>query len=204
MKAIDIVIIPPKDIFNLAIEISNSIASETIEPPILLNNKNQLPHISLLMGGAEDSKIDLIWSKIETLLEVHESTFNLEITELKKGDHNYSFTISRTPELLAFHNSLVEEIAPLLSYEVTEEHFTNSSTFNPRSADWVNNYIENSSGENFKPHITLGAHHDSMILGEKHLCSLEENLPIRFEVQHITLCHLGNYCTCAETIRSVS
>jgi hypothetical protein len=57
---------------------------------------------------------------------------------------------------------------------------------------WIRDYPENSSFENFFPHITIG-------YGQM------ENIssPIEFTASALALCHLGNHCTCRDVLISI-
>ena len=57
---------------------------------------------------------------------------------------------------------------------------------------WIKNYREKVSFENFFPHITIG-------YGQ-----VESRVPqIIFAPSELTLCHLGNHCTCRKVLVSI-
>lgn len=187
MKAIDIAILPPKEISELCINLNQRLIGPR---NIKLNQTNQLPHITLLFGGVEDDKLHKIWNKVEQITRDFKP-IKLEIAKVRYGGST-GLHLAKSESLVNLHTQLVNKISPLLSYNVTTKDFANPDTVFERSTTWVNNFLVNSARENYDPHITIG---DGK-LKEDDL----SQLPIKFTADKITLCHLGNLCTCTETL----
>lgn len=185
--AIDIAIIPPESIINLAIDLSSQLNAENVK----LNKTNQLPHISLLMGGALESQIDEIKNRLAKISSRF-TQIPIAINEIKTSSKYTGLHIQRTSELLALQDCLVAEIMPLLKYDSAIESIADYQNAKERTLFWLNRYKERSIGVNFSPHITIG---DAKPDG-----NFGVSLPIKFVARRIAICHLGNYCTCSKII----
>jgi 2'-5' RNA ligase len=183
MKSIDLVIIPPPPVIELSCKISKNLSHSK---NIRLNAIDQIPHISLLMGVAHEETLKEIWgSALAISADLQPFTISIDEIRIKKS---YSgLHINKSNELAKLQIKLIESIAPLLTHNSSINDFA-GEYIAEKSTAWVNKYIENSSGDNFDPHITLG---DGKL---NDLSTIE--LPISFTAETFALCHLGNYCTC--------
>lgn len=187
-KAIDIVILPSREVADASIKFSHLISDSTYTR---LNKQNQLPHISLLMGGAEEDKITEIWSQTINILKDFQP-FPIIINELRIMNTYSGLHIEKSEDLVRLHTNLVDRLVPQLNYNNDLSTLANPKNAQEKSLFWVNGYPENSAKENFNPHITLG---------DGKLNDLSQiNLPIEFQATKIAICHLGNYCTCYEIL----
>lgn len=184
-KAIDIVLIPPDAIQQKCIEYNQLIKPKHIQ----LNTTNQLPHISLLMGGANNDTLDQAQHKLATIVD----TFNplkLEIYDVHTGGASV-LSVRITDELYNLHKQIVEHISPLLQYDNELASVYDHANALPKTLKWINNFMENSALEKFDPHITIG---------DAELTRNNVELPLHFIVDRIAICHLGNLCTCREVL----
>jgi len=187
-KAIDIVILPDEKIINLAININHKLNNNKF---IFLNKQNQIPHISLLMGGIESKKLQYLWDKIINITN-HFNPFEITINELKTSLNYTGLHLHKNKQLLNLHTLLATKIMPLLSYDNALNTIANYTQVDPKTLFWLNGYATNSSYIKFNPHITIGDDN----LDKSAIESLNLTFPITFKANNIALCHLGNYCTC--------
>ena len=188
-KAVDIVLLPPDKIINLAIGLSRR-AYEQGESEVMLNNIDRMPHITLLQGClSEESQGDVV-ARMQNLSQ----TFSpLAVEIIKHGQDG--LTIRRTGEIVRLHNSIMDQISAVINEFCDYDSMLESKE---HAFDWAktiegyyfNTYIAQSSRDNFHPHITT-------------FNSEEENdvdLPITFTADRLALCHMGDHGTCRKIL----
>jgi len=193
--AIDIAILPPEDIMDLAIDLNNSLTNNK-RPELILNKTNTLPHASLAMGAIEEEdlpKIKEILDKVQQKYKALELTIIKDSAPAKPNGEKSAVCLDfeKTPELQKLHEHLITAIQPFASYDATTEVFYDYPNVDEVSLFWVNYYLK-SSFENLKPHITIGK-------GDMKLVKY----PIKFKATRLALCHLGNYCTCKKILHEI-
>ena len=181
--AIDVVLLPPKNIMDKAIEINKKFADDPIE----LNKENCLPHISLCMGVLEEENLP----KIEEIInEISKQFSKLFLTIDKISSKHVCFEIKNNETLQKLHEEIMTKLSSYLSYDATTDMCFFPPPVIEKTLTWINNY-RNTSFEKFYPHITLG------ISKVK-----DKELNIEFIASKLAVCHLGNYCTCRKVIIS--
>ena len=103
MIAIDVVLLPPGEVMDKAIEINNP-----LEDPIVLNKNNCLPHITLFFGTAEQSEIANINNILE---EIASSTPALKLTIFQINGEHSAFDIKKTPELKKLQTTIFQRLS---------------------------------------------------------------------------------------------
>jgi len=184
--AIDIALLPPEEIMNKAIEINSQFADD----PIQLNKENCLPHISLCMGVVEAEDLPKIEKIINEIIENFQA-LSLKINGI--NDKHTCFETKNNKDLQRLHETIMTELETYLSYNATTDMCFSPPIVDEKTVSWINGYKENTSFENFYPHITLGI---SKLEGKE--------LNIDFMASKIAICHLGNYCTCRKILYSVN
>ena len=182
--AIDIVLLPPENVMDKAIEINSQFADD----PINLNKENCLPHISLCMGVVEEKNLP----KIKEIIDKTSKKFSkLFLTIDKISDGCICFEIKNNENLQKLHEEIMTKLSSYLSYDATTEMCFSPPPVVEKTLFWINNYKDKLSSENFHPHITLG------------ISKLDsQELNIDFVASKLAVCHLGNYCTCRKVIIS--
>ena len=180
---IDIVLLPPDDIMDLCINLSER-AYHRGENQFLRSKTDRLPHISIMMGCLHEEDKNEVINLLETVLK--------DLTPLQliltSQNTNGGLDIKKTKELTGLQEKLIENINPLLHQDceltdLLEDEFDKTSRL------WVNDFVEISTGEKFNPHITT---HNTR----------EENikLPINFLANRVALCHMGDHGTCKKIL----
>lgn len=194
---VDVVLIPPKEITKLVIDINNGF-SETVKENLVLNIKTCLPHITLLMGVAEKGQLPKISHQLAALAKKL-SAPNLQITHIDtynrpNGKILSSFIIEKSDKLQKLHEAILKEMSLFFSYDnVQKEMFYSPPPINKVPTFWVKGFAKNSVRENYEPHITLGYGKPKQ---------LTTPIPIQFKASTLALCHLGNHCTCRDILWS--
>jgi len=195
--AIDIVLLPPDNIMDLSVKI-NSEMIKRFEPEQVLNKETCIPHATILMGVVDEQNLGEVKSILEEISKKF-SALNLTIVKdydsgRPNGDRGSTcFEIEKTEELMRLQEEIVEKCKPFLSYDGTVEMLFNPPEVNKLSLHWVNGFLQNSVGESYTPHITLG-------LGDVE----GVDYPIKFRASRLAVCHLGNFCTCRKILGEVA
>ena len=195
---VDIVLLPPDEITEKAIEV-NQVLIKTFDDKIVLNKQNCLPHISLAMGCINKDDIPAIDTILKDIAEKF-SPLTLTISDIRAetiptGEKVSGFEIEKTTELYLLPETVMNKLSPYFTYDVSLDmiYALPNQPVEVVTTHWIKNYPKESSFEKFSPHITIGI---GEVEGET--CGIK--LPIQFSVSKLALCHLGNYCTCREIV----
>lgn len=192
--AINIVLLPPKEIMNLAKKINKKLIEKSASDVNFANNL-AIPHISLCMGGIKEEDLPLFKNILSSIAEkfspVQALAKNLSDDYISStGEFIAGLTITRPDELQKLHEEIVRQCDPLfVNIGVTELH--SSANTQASSAEHVNRFVKTDSFENYCPHISLG-------LGK--IGPIHTDLPIKFTAKRLAICHLGNHCTCRQIL----
>jgi 2'-5' RNA ligase len=199
--AVDVVLLPPDEIMEKAIEVNQALLN-AFNNKIILNKQNCFPHISLAMGCIKKDDIPEIDTVLKGIAEKF-SPLTLTISDIRTGtiptDEKVSgFEIEKTTELQLLHETVMNRLSQYFTYNVSLDmvYALPNQQVEEVTTHWIKNYPNESSFERFSPHITIGI---GEVEGET--CGLK--FPIKFNVSKLALCHLGNYCTCREMVFSL-
>jgi len=183
--AIDIVLLPPEDIMDQAIAINKQL----LDDPIILDKENCLPHISLCMGVIAEKQLSQLKEIIDQISKQYKA-FPLTIN--KNNGRRSCFEIQNDKELQRLHESIMHATQSYLSYDATTDMCFPNPPVIEKTVSWINGYKDNTSFQNFYPHITLGTtKYES------------QKLNINFLASRLAICHLGNYCTCRKILHVI-
>jgi len=184
--AVDVAILPPNHIMDLAIRLNRQFDSLS-----RLNRENNLPHITLAMGVIKESQISEVNNKINQMAGGF-MPLDLEISEVyhtikPNGEKSFALKIKPSIALSNLHAVIMKELLPIFTYDVKIDMFNNDDVVDPISIYWVENYAKNHKDpEDFDGHISLKCNKEVIF----------NDLPLRFTAKRIALCHLGDHCTC--------
>lgn len=192
-KAIDVVLLPDEPTAARAIEANDELVKK-FGKKIVLNREGCLPHISLAMGCIEEDDIASVDEILQTIAK--ECSLN-DLTILgvlssrnSSGEKVSVFKVGKTEELESLHKKIMEKLEPYLSRDVTADMIYGDEEIAETTLKWIKNYREESSFDEFFPHITIG-------YGE---LSDFPSFPLKFSASKLALCHLGNHCTCRKIL----
>lgn len=193
--AIDIVLLPPRDVAAQAIAISRKLAETSGNRKTVLDGKQYLPHIPLCMGAVAEDDLAHVPSVL-TEITSQFSALRLTISGIKAhdiptGEQLAVLEVSNHPALQKMQETVMQKLRPFLSYDdVDTSMFVASPPAEPISVKWVRDFGPDSNMA-FYPHLTsgFGTYKDFAF-------------PIIFTADTLAICHLGNYCTCRETLAS--
>jgi len=193
--AVDVVLLPDEAMANKAIEVNADLVKK-FGNKIVLNKENCLPHISLAMGCLEETDIASVEKILETIAE-ETPPGNLKVLGIRasgnsKGKTVSVFEVEKTTQLQSLHEKILEKLTSYLTSDVTEDMIYGNEEVAASTLLWIKNYRQNSSFEKFFPHITIG-------YGQ----SEYQMQPTTFTASKLSLCHLGNHCTCRKILTSI-
>jgi 2'-5' RNA ligase len=194
-KAVDIVLLPDEKMMARAVEINADLVKR-FGSEIVLNKAGCLPHISLDMGCLVEKDVPSVEKVLEEIAKEASlpdlRVVGIRSSENSKGQTVSVFEVEKTRELQSLHENIMDKLATYLSSDVTEEMIYGDEKVAETTLLWIKNYRQNSSFENFFPHITIG-------YGRVE----NQMLPETFAASELALCHLGNHCTCREILLSI-
>ncbi|HTE34585.1 MAG TPA: 2'-5' RNA ligase family protein [Chryseolinea sp.] len=186
--AIDIVLLPPDPVMNIALEWNRELCKGRPDN-IVLNKTNYLPHITMAMGCVSESRLQRANEMLRTLAN-HHKMLELQISNVKSigtasGNTVIALDIENNVGLTELHESIVKAFQTLLSQDATAGDMYDPPPIETSSIEWINRFIPHYCFEHFWPHITLG------------FGAPPSNFqPLSFQASRLAICHLGNYCTC--------
>ena len=189
--AIDIVILPPDDVMDVAIQWNQGLHSPNTEN-IRLNKERSLPHISLAMGCLRADQLEQARAALKSISSSHHAP-ELHVHRVKivetTSNRVVSFDIADNPLLTRLHESVVDTFGSMMTQDATETELSDAPPIDVSAINWINQYIPHHCFENFWPHITIG-------FGE----TSDFFQPFSFQATRLAICHLGNYCTCTRIL----
>ena len=187
MLAVDLVLLPPQKIMEMAVS-RNKDLNVQVGQKMILNTTDCLPHISLLMGTIEEKDMVKIQGILEELIQDF-LPLPMEIRGIKSSTlSGLSVTLSK--QLKALHEIAVQKLKPYFSHLATPDTFFEE--VDQKDIEWVNNFTTNASGDKYWPHITIGAASQNEVFDKA----------LQFSCSKMAICHLGKYCTCREVLFS--
>lgn len=192
VKRYDVVIIPTPEVARAACELSQLVASR-YDTCFILNDTNQVPHLSLYHFAAHEEKLSDI---IEALGErfASQEAFMLQAVGYDRDNMPWLQALyERSEHLSNLHESVLEAVAPFhekrKNYNQTEEW----STMSLVRKENLERYGWSEAGSLYKPHITLTRFDEAID---------QDNIPpfpasmTSFMVTKLGLYELGDYGTC--------
>ena len=191
-KAIDVVLLPDKKMNEFAMKANCELVTE-FDSEIVLNHKDCLPHISLLMGGINDKDIKEISSILGGFTNMTPKTLipdHIKKIQNASGKITSVIQIKRTDKLQKLHEIVCDTLKKYLTFDISIEMIAGGKV-SQTTIEWIKNYPANSSYRNFSPHITIGY---GDLSGRK--------MPRIFKVSKLAICRLVDHCTCKEILWS--
>src|SRR3954469_24576903 len=185
--AVDIAILPPAAVAQVAIDLSAALPAS--ESQGLRLDADRRPHVTLTQQFIPRNALPDAVNAVADVLR-DRRPLPLIITGPGRGARSVWMQIGRTPELLELHRSLMGAMRSFERTGGTASAFVRGDA-RPGDVKWVSGFRRSSSFERYTPHITLG--HASR---PPHVDSLS------FVAATIALCQLGRFCTCREVLHS--
>jgi 2'-5' RNA ligase len=197
--AINILLLPDQTMRSHAHELNRQL--RTNEPQGFAFDDTHVPHISLLHQYVREQDLPSIFAVVQRVLSQHRLN-GLELTAKGLEHQSWndkqvsSISVEKPRELDDVQSELV---AALRSYRVQSgdgSAFVTSksdSRIDPTTINYVATFVEKHTGENFKPHITVGLSNSEF--AERLKAEEAARTPIKFKVQDVAVYQLGNVGT---------
>ena len=189
--AIDVVLLPPGPIMDMAIGANRTLLAGNPGGGIRLDRETCLPHVSVAMLPVRRGDIPEITSKVDRIAR-RCSPMAMTIDAVAKyrsgtGETISAFHILRAEILALFHKTVMNSVKPCTAPAAGPSMF--SGEVSASSVDYLLRFPKTSAYERYSPHITLG-------FGDLPEIIPGIDFPVRFEATRAAVCHLGNHCTC--------
>jgi len=185
--AIDVVLLPPENIMDLAIQI-NKTEAEKGNSKGELNKVDFFPHLSLAMGIIKKEDFDKVIEIVRKISNKYQpQKLKLQkpyYVEGKDGQKSYAIMISKG-YLKKLHKDLMNQLNPFLSFDATSKEIYNQE----EEPDYVNQYKKIGSFDKYNPHITLRCK------------EITQKIPKQiFVAKRLAICHIGISTTCRKIL----
>ncbi|MFH1235417.1 MAG: hypothetical protein V1685_00575 [Parcubacteria group bacterium] len=189
--AINIAILPPKDISEKARELNKAVNGAYPHPKIVLD-ETHFPHITLVQAYVDTAKLEEIASVIELVI-AGIPALSLTASSILVDEHGYAnMVIEKTTELLNIRQTLVEKLE---SYHGKGDSTAFFGHEQEDIAQFVIDYVQGF----FKNYRSAGTYFAHITLGLAHNQPPAFN-PMTFTANRIALCHEGNEGTCRKIL----
>jgi 2'-5' RNA ligase len=187
LLALDVAILPPRDVREMAIRLSAALPQADFEG--LRLDGRHLPHLTLTQQFVRVDEIEHALARLDAILG-DQRPLELRVTGIGATSRSTVWiAIERTHALASLHERLMHALEDVERVGGGPPAFVGGDA---RLADvaWVAGYRLTSSFLSFSPHITLGHAGDPPHLE-----------PFTFEATTVAACHLGRFCTCQRVLR---
>ncbi len=174
---------------KITVDVALLLPEEIKKKIMQIQTRENIPHISLLMG-AIDTKVLHEIKRIIKNCKI--SKIELEIEKVYRTELTGSaaLKIRLTPQLQKLQEYFADSLKKYFIGRPDESMFYNGEA-SEKNIKIVENYIKKASYKNFTPHITLG----------KEVNIEDANIKkTRFNALGIAVCHLGRHCACRKII----
>lgn len=187
LLALDVAVLPPPDVHDLAIGLSAALPEADFEG--LRLDAEHLPHITLTQQFVRRDNVDRTLERLDLVLR-GQRPLTLHVTGAGQTMASTVWlAVERSDALASLHERLMEALQELEQTGGAPAAFIDRDA---RLADvaWVTAYRVKSSFLDYTPHITLG-----------HASEAPRVEPFSFEATTVAACHLGRFCTCRRVLR---
>ncbi|MBI2444052.1 MAG: 2'-5' RNA ligase family protein [Candidatus Magasanikbacteria bacterium] len=191
--AIDVVLLPPKEIRDKCIQISQEFAGRQ-KRPFSLNVKDNLPHLSLFMCVLAEKDMPKARQVLGEVAEQFKSVL-ITLTDLRSvmvgSGRMFQFKAKKTAALQKLHEKIIAQLRPFTHQRATPAVYfkKRGEYFDPITPRWLQNFLQAASFKKFDPHLTL-----------RTSFAKTDKLPVRFKANTLAICHQGDRSTCRKIL----
>ncbi len=196
--AVDVALLPPEEIADLAIKLNHELVGPEKNKIILGKKEGEaMPHMTLLMGCVEEGDLMEMGKMGEeisnniSLLEL--GIYGVDEEIIRKNTLVSSLGIRKIPEIQNFHEKVLREFQNFFRGSASREMFYNPLKVSMEEFSYIDQFPQVAGLAKFYPHFTLG-------LGK--IVKSGVNFPIEFKPARLAICHLGDYYTCRKILWS--
>lgn len=194
--AIDILIEPDAQMIKTAMDVNSKLHKDY--PKGFVLDKAHPPHITLVQRFIHRDQLNEVFEAVKKVVtEQHPLPFKLVTTGYLTSVWNYTgilgYEVEPTPALDQFERKIVSATQPFSVHGGAAAAFVKETEeqINTETIRYVETFVPNSSGNNFKPHITIGTAHPAFL---KKMVS-EPFRKFSFNGINVAIYQLGNFGT---------
>jgi len=196
-KSLNIVIYPPREIFQKAITVSEQFNKKE-KGLFALNDKNYFPHITIYMAEFPVHNIPKIKKVLRDFI-ITTKSFHMISLKYYHSDDGYIFVdYKKSPELKNLQKKIVNLLNPLREDLLRAKDVDRMNDLDKNSLEFKNikRYGYRSVGENFSPHLTF----TKLAISNNSLLAKIAEFDFSFKFDQLGLFYLGEYGTCHDLI----
>ena len=184
--AIAVALLLPAEVSAVATRVNAELS------PTLTFDDTHLPHLTVVQQFIEASKLDqaerILGTTVNGLQPIHINVQGIESEKFDSACVLY-WAIESSAQLRGLHDRVSADLHPLACRGGRESFFLATQSIRDSTIAYVDNFRRQSSGDHFKPHITLG-------FGDVTL----QRAPFSFTANRIAICQLGELNTCRRVL----
>ncbi len=195
--AINILLDPNRIMVDAAIAVNELLRSNY--PDGFALDTSHAPHITIVQRFVRAENLDKVFAAVSKVVEKEQPTqLDLTATDCYYSPYRQlgvvGITVQPTPELTAFQKKIITAVDPFAIDHGTGASFVprqDGGSIDKQSIDYVKVFVGKYSGNNFKPHLTVG-------LGGQSFAKELANQPFssfRFRANSVSIYQLGNFGT---------
>lgn len=188
LKAVDIVIVPPWEFAEKAIELSTKLHGASF----VLSETDRVPHITLMMGYTNNVEQTAV--QVESLIK-NETPVSVCATGIEAAGVSTSITIGKSKSLNLLHHRMLEGVNLRNAFRLPDAYFEGDLGIGEGTLNWISSFVTAHAMSKFEPHITLGD-------GRLDEQDIDLDFPVNFEASNISVFHLGDHNTCRKLLAS--
>lgn len=188
---LNIAIIPDPRIREEALRLSE-LLGRNFDIHFVLNNKNLIPHVTISQARYPERNLGKVIDVVKEQIKVKPFKVNLNTFDVRYGQFVF-WNAKRTPNLVAFHQQVVDATNPLREGLVIE-HVAAMEGLSPEDVSDRENYGALLIGPHYQPHITLTRLKQTTPV-ENITKVIGKGKQDQFDVEKIIVGYLGNHGT---------
>jgi 2'-5' RNA ligase len=184
--ALDVAILPPREVRDLAIRLNQSLPPSQSKGLTL--DAERLPHITLTQQFVRATELESALGQVDEVLR-SQRPLGLRVTGGGTAGSSVWLAVGRAAPLLDLHERLMDALHAFEQQMGSRAAFYEQDA-RPRDVLWVSTYRAKASFLGFTPHITLG-----------HASRPPTVDAFSFTATTVAACQLGRFCTCRRVLR---
>lgn len=195
--AINILLDPDRIMVDAAVSVNELLRSNY--PDGFELGTSHAPHITIVQRFVRAENLDKVFAAVSKVVEKEKPTqLDLTATDCYYSPYKQlgvlGIIVQPTPELAAFQKKIITVVDPFVIDHGTGASFVprqDGGSIDKQTIDYVRVFVGKYSGDNFKPHLTVG-------LGRQSFAKELANQPFpsfRFRANSVSIYQLGNLGT---------
>lgn len=193
--AIDVLLIPSEEMYAQSLQLNSFINQNN--PTTIKLDENHVPHITLLQCFIKESDLPKVKEVLEGLHKIiaQDSLKAERLFYYEDKEESFAMVrVEKSPSVLEIHTKTIELVKPYIVKNGSQVSFVQNHDGSPISestVEYVPEFVEKYSYENFDPHISLGVAQKTL------LDSLAKSVfkPIHFKAASVSVYQLGDHGT---------